>query len=69
MANSFVCDGGNNKAKVTELKYRPGIEGGLVYIPPPKYLALEAEGAKNFLRRLAFLGLVAKSCPHPPLPS
>ena len=44
MANSFVCDGGNNKAKVTELKYRPGMEGGFVYIPPLKFLALEVRG-------------------------
>ena len=46
MANSFVCDGGNNKAKVTELKYRPGTEGGFVYIPPLKFLALEAGGPR-----------------------
>ena len=44
MANSFVCDGGNHKAKVTELKYWPGTEGGFVYIPPLKFLALKAGG-------------------------
>ena len=42
MSNSCASDGCGNKAKVTELKYRPGTEGGFVYIPPSKFLALEA---------------------------
>ena len=70
MANSFVCDGGNSKAKVTELKCRPGLEqGGFVYITPLKFLALEAGGVKNFLMRLVFFGLVKRLCPHPQVPS
>ena len=70
MANSFVCDGGNSKAKVTELKYRPGLEpGGFVYIPPHKFLALEAGGVKNFLMRLVFSGPGKRLCPHPQVPS
>ena len=68
MANSFVCDGGNNKAKVTELKYRPGMEGGLVYIPPPKYLALEAGGGQEFLEETSFLRSGGKVMPPPPSP-
>ena len=68
-ANSFASDSCNNKAKITELKYRPGMEGGFVYIPSSKFLALEAGGVKNSLRRLASLGLAAKPCPHLLLPS
>ena len=63
-SNSFVCDGGDSKAKVTELKYRPGLEpGGFVYIPPHKFLALEAGGVKNFLMRLVFSSPGKRLCP------
>ena len=68
MANSFASDGCNNKAKVTELKYRPGMEGGLVYIPPPKYLALEAGGGQEFLDETSFLRSGGEVMPQPPSP-
>ena len=69
MANSFVCDGGNSKAKVTELKYQPGLEpGGFVYIPPHKFLALKAGGGQEFLDETSFLRSGEEVMPPPPSP-
>ena len=68
-SNSFVCDGGDSKAKVTELKYRPGLEpGGFVYIPPHKFLALEAGGGQEFLDETSFLRSGEEVMPPPPSP-
>ena len=67
-SNSFVCDGGDSKAKVTELKCRSGLEqGGYVYtyIPPLKFKPLEAGGVKNSLMRLVFSGPGKRLYPHP----
>ena len=68
MANSFVSDGCNNKAKVTELKYRPRMEGGFVYIPSSKFLALEAGGGQEFLDETSFLRSGSEAMPPPPSP-
>ena len=70
-SNSFVCDGGNSKAKVTELKCRPGLEqGGFVYtyIPPLKFMALEAGGGQEFLDETSFLRSREEVMPLPPSP-
>ena len=70
-ANSFVCDGGDSKAKVTELKCRPGLEqGGFVYtyIPPLKFMALEAGGGQEFLDETSFLRSGEEVMPPPPSP-
>ena len=68
-SNSFVCDGGDSKAKVTELKYRPGLEpGGYVYIPPRKFLALETGGGQEFLDETSFLRSGEEVMPPPPSP-
>ena len=67
-ANSFVSDGGDSKAKVTELKCRPGLEqGGFVYtyIPPLKFMALEKGEGQEFLDELVFSGPGKKFFPHP----
>ena len=68
MANSFASDGCGNKAKITELKYRPGMEGGFVYIPSAKFLALEAGGGQEFLEETSFLRSGNEAMPPPPSP-
>ena len=68
-SNSFVCDGGDSKAKVTELKYRPGLEsGGYFYIPPRKFLTLETGGGQEFLDKTSFLRSGEEVMPPPPSP-
>ena len=71
-ANSFVSDEGNSKAQVTELKYRPGLEGQgahvYTYIPPLKLMALEKGEGQEFLNETSFLRSGEEVFPPPPSP-
>ena len=61
-----VCD---IKVEVTELFARPGRnDSSLVYIMPPKILALEQGDGARFLRETSFSSVDTEALPPPPSP-